>query len=157
MISNFCFLAIRLIAWDTAFVPTSFGPSSSPCSSNPQLLPISSFHSPRYFTKRTPRPNIPNVLCANHYADDLDFTEIDDEGDEDIEKGNTTRHPIYWIDEVEPHRNTRSLAAKNAKNMFKFLRNKSPAPYNVQAFEYAKAEYDRYCRQVATIIWDTTS
>ncbi len=162
MISIFCFLAFNLITSDAFLVSPFFGLSPSRYNSNPRIIQhkfVSSFHQNPNFKKRKALSDITNVYCANQYPDDdLVFSEVYDEADEDLAtQGNTTRHPIYWIDEVEPHRNTRSLAAKNAKNIFKFLKNKSPAPYNVQAFEQAKAAYDRYCHQVAVNHFDTTS
>ena len=82
--------------------------------------------------------------------DDGISPEIEDENDdESLSDDDNPKHPIYWIDETEPHRNTRTLAAKNAKNLFQFLSNKFPAPYNVKAFEHAKLEYERYCSEVS--------
>jgi hypothetical protein len=165
MITFLCFLALNIITSNSYSVSPSFGSCASRGISNLRHIHnnfISSFYqTPINFKKRIVQSDITNIFCANQYSDDLVLSEADDEEDEEFgdhpAEGNTERHPIYWIDEVEPHRNTRLLAAKNAKNMFKFLRNKSPAPHNVQAFEHAKAEYDRYCRQVAAIRLDITS
>ena len=55
------------------------------------------------------------------------------------------RHPIYWIDECEPHDKTRETAARSARNLPLFLANKGIAPYNVEAFEEALAAYAAYC------------
>jgi hypothetical protein len=86
---------------------------------------------------------------SNRDLDSL-HPESEDDFDEEHSDENGTKHPIYWIDEIEPHINTRSLAAKNWNNLFKFLSKKSPAPYNIEAFERAKSEYERFCSEVRT-------
>jgi len=62
--------------------------------------------------------------------------------------GEPPRHPIYWIDEVEPHNKTRETAARSARNLPIFLENKGIAPYNAESFREAHDAYLNYCAKI---------
>jgi tRNA (guanine-N7-)-methyltransferase len=63
-------------------------------------------------------------------------------------QGDTPRHPIYWIDECEPHEKTRETAARSARNLPSFLAHKAVADYNIKAFRDARGAYEAYCAKV---------
>ncbi|EKX50740.1 hypothetical protein GUITHDRAFT_103331 [Guillardia theta CCMP2712] len=61
--------------------------------------------------------------------------------------GPQERHPIYWIDECEPHEMTRELARKNEQYLYKFLNHKGIAPFNLDAFKEAERAYAAFSRE----------